>query len=214
MSVKEADGSVSHYLVPYSSVPNMLQSGVSKYDFAAGRSHIEGAGNQYDFLQGSYQYGLNNLLTVYGGTMLSQNYTSFVLGTGWNTPIGAVSVDATRSHSEQDNGDVFDGQSYQVAWNKYVAQTGTQFALAAFRYSSRDYRTFNDYVWANNKNHYDRDENDVYDVADYYQNDFGRKNSFSLNINQVLPENWGSFWPSAACGATTGSAVEPAKIIS
>lgn len=192
VSVKEADGSVSRYLVPYSSVPNMLQSGVSKYDFAAGRSHIEGAGNQYDFLQGSYQYGLNNLLTVYGGTMLSQNYTSFVLGTGWNTPIGAVSVDATRSHSEQDNGDVFDGQSYQVAWNKYVAQTGTQFALAAFRYSSRNYRTFNDYVWANNKNHYDRDENDVYDVADYYQNDFGRKNSFSLNINQALPENWGS----------------------
>ena len=191
VSVKEADGSVSRYLVPYSSVPNMLQSGVSKYDFAAGRSHIEGAGNQYDFLQGSYQYGLNNLLTVYGGTMLSQNYFSFVLGTGWNTPIGAVSVDATRSHSEQDNGDVFDGQSYQVAWNKYVAQTGTQFALAALRYSSRDYRTFNDYVWANNKNHYDRDENDVYDVADYYQNDFGRKNSFSLNINQALPADWG-----------------------
>lgn len=124
--------------------------------------------------------------------MLSQNYSSFVLGTGWNTPIGAVSVDATRSHSEQDNGDVFDGQSYQVAWNKYVTQTGTQFALAAYRYSSRDYRTFNDYVWANNKNNYNRDKNDVYDIADYYQNDFGRKNSFSLNINQALPENWGS----------------------
>lgn len=192
VSVKEANGSISHYLVPFSSVPNMLQSGVSKYDFSAGRSHIEGAGNQYDFLQGSYQYGLNNLLTVYGGTMLSQNYSSFVLGTGWNTPIGAVSVDATRSHSEQDNGDVFDGQSYQVAWNKYVTQTGTQFALAAYRYSSRDYRTFNDYVWANNKNNYNRDKNDVYDIADYYQNDFGRKNSFSLNINQALPENWGS----------------------
>lgn len=50
VSVKEANGSISHYLVPFSSVPNMLQSGVSKYDFAAGRSHIEGAGNQYDFL--------------------------------------------------------------------------------------------------------------------------------------------------------------------
>lgn len=45
---------------------------------------------------------------------------------------------------EQDNG-VFDGQSYRVAWNKYVAQTGTQFALAGFRYSSVDYRTFNDH---------------------------------------------------------------------
>ncbi|WP_407044036.1 hypothetical protein, partial [Citrobacter freundii] len=33
------------------------------------------------------------------------------------------------------------------------------------------YRTFNDHVWANNKNSYNRDENDVYDIADYYQND-------------------------------------------
>ncbi|MCQ7061501.1 fimbrial biogenesis outer membrane usher protein [Escherichia coli] len=190
VSVKEADGSIRHYLVPYSSVPNMVQAGVTKYDFAAGRSNIEGASNQSDFIQGSYQYGLNNLLTAYGGSMLSENYYSFVLGTGWNTPIGAISVDGTRSHSEQDNG-VFDGQSYQVAWNKYVAQTGTQFALAAYRYSSRDYRTFNDHVWANNKNSYDRDENDAYDIADYYQYDFGRKNSFSLNINQALPDSWG-----------------------
>lgn len=42
VSIKEADGSVTTYLVPFSSVPNMLQPGVSKYDFVAGRSHIEG----------------------------------------------------------------------------------------------------------------------------------------------------------------------------
>ncbi|MCV5539322.1 fimbria/pilus outer membrane usher protein, partial [Escherichia coli] len=109
------------YRVPYSSVPNMLQPGVSKYEFAAGRSRIEGASDQSDFIQGSYQYGLNNLLTLYAGTQLSDNYSSFVLGTGWNTPIGAVSVDFTHSHSEQDNGDVFNGQSYQIAWNKYLS---------------------------------------------------------------------------------------------
>ncbi|MXU17370.1 fimbria/pilus outer membrane usher protein, partial [Escherichia coli] len=136
-------------------------------------------------------YGLNNLLTLYAGTQLSDNYSSFVLGTGWNTPIGAVSVDFTHSHSEQDNGDVFNGQSYQIAWNKYLSQSGTQFSLAAWRYSSRDYRTFNDHVWANNRKSYNREDDSVYDIADYYQYDFGRKNSFSVNINQSLPENWG-----------------------
>ncbi|HAX9740819.1 TPA: fimbrial biogenesis outer membrane usher protein [Escherichia coli] len=191
VTVKEADGSVSRYRVPYSSVPNMLQPGVSKYEFAAGRSRIEGASDQSDFIQGSYQYGLNNLLTLYAGTQLSDNYSSFVLGTGWNTPIGAVSVDFTHSHSEQDNGDVFNGQSYQIAWNKYLSQSGTQFSLAAWRYSSRDYRTFNDHVWANNRKSYNREDDSVYDIADYYQYDFGRKNSFSVNINQSLPENWG-----------------------
>ncbi|MEG2267650.1 MAG: fimbria/pilus outer membrane usher protein, partial [Acinetobacter sp.] len=104
-----------------------------------------------------------------------------------------ISVDATQSHSKQDNGDVFDGQSYQIAYNKYLTQTATRFGLAAYRYSSRDYRTFNDHVWANNKNNYHRDENDVYDIADYYQNDFGRKNSFSANVSQSLPQGWGSF---------------------
>ncbi|WP_176205761.1 fimbria/pilus outer membrane usher protein, partial [Salmonella enterica] len=113
-------------------------------------------------------------------------------GTGWNTRIGAISVDMTQSHSKQDNGDVFDGQSYQIAYNKYLTQTATRFGLAAYRYSSRDYRTFNDHVWANNKDSYDRDENDVYDIADYYQNDFGRKNSFSANVSQSLPQGWGS----------------------
>ncbi|WP_176206307.1 fimbria/pilus outer membrane usher protein, partial [Salmonella enterica] len=154
--------------------------------------HIEGADNQADFTQISYQYGLNNLLTLYGGTMLSNHYNAFTLGTGWNTRIGAISLDATRAHSKQDNGDVFDGQSYQIAYNKYLTQTLTRFGLAAYRYSSQDYRTFNDHVWANNKNNYRRDKNDVYDIADYYQNDFGRKNTFSANVSQSLPEGWGA----------------------
>lgn len=199
VSVKEADGSVNHYIVPYSSVPNMMQPGVSKFEFAAGRSEIEGASEQADFLQGTWQYGVNNLLTLYGGTMLSSHYRTFTLGTGWNTAIGAVSVDGTQSHSQQDNGDVFDGHSYQVAWNKYLPQSATHFSLAAYRYSSRDYRTFNDYVWANNRDHYhhDDDDDDIYDIADYYESDFGRKNTFTLNINQSLPDGWGYFAASA-----------------
>lgn len=131
VSVKEADGSVTTYLVPYAAVPNMLQHGVSKYDFAAGRSHIEGASKQSDFVRAGYQYGFNNLLTLYGGSMVANNYYAFTLGTSWNTRIGAISVDATKSHSKQDNGDVFDGQSYQIAYNKFVSQTSTRFGLAA-----------------------------------------------------------------------------------
>ncbi|WPO94444.1 fimbrial biogenesis outer membrane usher protein [Buttiauxella sp. HR94] len=197
VTVKEADGSSTHYLVPYSSVPKMLQPGVVKYDVAAGRSHIEGASDQADFMQGSWQYGVNNLLTLYTGTMLSNDYNAFLLGTGWNTRLGAVSLDVTRSHSSQDDGATYDGQSYQLTWSKYLSPTGTQLSMAAWRFSSKDYRTFNDHVWANNKNSYHRDDDDVYDIADYYQNDFGRKNSVSLAVNQALPAGWGSLSGSA-----------------
>ncbi|MES0265686.1 fimbrial biogenesis outer membrane usher protein [Citrobacter sedlakii] len=197
VSVKETNGSVSRYIVPYSSVTNMVQPGVAKYEFVAGKSDIEGASEQTDFLQGTYQYGINNLLTLYGGTILANDYRSFTLGSGWNTFIGAVSVDGTLSYSKQDNGDALDGQSYQVAWNKYLPQSATHFSLAAYRYSSRNYRSFNDHIWANNRDHYQRDEDDIYDIADYYKNDFGRKNTFTLNINQSLPDGWGYFTASA-----------------
>ncbi len=71
-----------------------------------------------------------------------------------------------------------------------MSQTSTRFGLAAWRYSSRDYRTFNDHVWANNKDNYRRDENDVYDIADYYHTILV-KNSFSANMSQSLTEGWG-----------------------
>ncbi|SUH36407.1 fimbrial outer membrane usher protein [Salmonella enterica subsp. enterica] len=89
------------------------------------------------------------------------------------------------------------GKAYQVAWNKYLPQSATHFSLAAYRYSSRDYRTFNDHVWANNRDNYRRDDDDIYDIADYYENDFGRKNTFTLNINQTLPMGGGYFTASA-----------------
>ncbi|MFV0264466.1 MAG: fimbrial biogenesis outer membrane usher protein [Kluyvera sp.] len=192
VTVKEADGTLTQYLVPYGAVPNMLQPGVAKYDVVAGRSQIEGASRQSDFSQLSYQYGLNSLLTLYGGAMLADSYNAFTLGSGWNTRWGAFSLDAVRSHSRQDNG-TFDGQSYQLAYNKYINRTATHFGLAAYRYSSRDYRTFNDHVWANNKDSYTRERHDVYDIGDYYQNDFGRKNSVSANVSQPLAAGWGAF---------------------
>lgn len=191
VTIKEADGTLTHFLVPYAAVPNMLQPGVAKYDFVAGRSQIEGASRQSDFLQANYQYGLNNTLTLYGGAMLADKYRAFTVGTGWNTALGAISLDVIQSHSEQDNG-TFDGQSYQIAYNKYINQTATRFGLAAYRYSSYSYRTFNDHVWANNKDTYSREPHDIYDIADYYQHDFGRKNNFSANINQLLPQNGGA----------------------
>lgn len=205
VTVKEADGSTTRYLVPFSSVPKMVQPGVVKYDVAGGRSHIDGASNQSDFMQGTLQYGLNNLTTLYTGTMLADNYNAFLVGSGWNTLLGAFSLDVTRSHSSQDDGKTYDGQSYQIAWSKYLAPTATQLSMAAWRYSSKNYRTFNDHVWANNRDNYHfhrHDDDDYYDdyyndIEDYYQNDFGRKNSFSLSINQALPAGWGSLSGSA-----------------
>ncbi|MFP1463762.1 fimbria/pilus outer membrane usher protein [Escherichia coli] len=140
-------------------------------------SQIYGVKNQEDFLEANYIYGLNNLLTLYGGTILSDNYNAITLGNGWNTPLGAISFDATRSSSKLNNDTRHEGTSYQVAYNKYLLQTATHFSVAAWRYASQDYRTFSDHLY----------ENDKYDQSDYDDfYDIGRKNSLSANIMQPL----------------------------
>ena len=124
-------------------------------------------------MQASYQYGLNNLLTLYGGTMLGTDYQALLWEPG-GIPISARCPLTVPARSDQDNG-TFEGQSYQIAYNKYLTQTKTRFGMAAYRYSTSDYRTFNDHVWAKNRNSYHHDDNDVYNIDDYYRYDFGRK---------------------------------------
>ncbi|OZP00046.1 hypothetical protein CGZ52_02245 [Escherichia coli] len=62
--------------------------------------------------------------------MLSDNYNAITLGNGWNTPLGAISFDATRSSSKLNNDTRHEGTSYQVAYNKYLLQTATHFSVA------------------------------------------------------------------------------------
>lgn len=143
----------------------MLQPGVSNFDFIAGRSQIYGVKNQEDFLEANYIYGLNNLLTLYGGTILSDNYNAITLGNGWNTPLGAISFDATRSSSKLNNDTRHEGTSYQVAYNKYLLQTATHFSVAARRYASQDYRTFSDHLYENDKINHQSDYDDFYDIG-------------------------------------------------
>ncbi len=35
-------------------------------------------------------YMASTILTLYGGTILSDNYNAITLGNGWNTPLGAI----------------------------------------------------------------------------------------------------------------------------
>lgn len=123
-------------------------------------------------------------MTLYGGTILSDNYNAITLGNGWNTPLGAISFDATRSSSKLNNDTRHEGTSYQVAYNKYLLQTATHFSVAAWRYASQDYRTFSDHLYENDKINHQSDDDDFYDI--------GRKNSLSANIMQPLSNNLGN----------------------
>ncbi len=184
VEVKEANGSVNQFIVPFSSVPNMLKEGVMKYELYAGEARLNSNSYRPNFVQGGYRYGINNTLTGYTGGIASDNYYSVLLGGGFNLPIGAVSIDMSHAQSRFDHNASLTGQSYKVSYSRYFTQTSTNFSLAAYRYSTKDYLTFSDSIelreWLNSGNS---------------SNAFShQKNTFNINMSQDLGENAGSLF--------------------
>lgn len=144
VTVREADGSEQKFIQPFSSVAIFQREGQLKYSLAAGEYR---AGN-YDsdkprFGEINMIYGLPWGMTVYGGTQLSENYNAYALGLGKNFGhIGAISVDVTQANSKLSNGESDSGQSYRFLYSKSFAESGTDFQIMGYRYSTSGYYTF------------------------------------------------------------------------
>ena len=144
ITVIEADGSKRVTHQAFSSLPLMQRKGRLKYNFAAGKYDGD-EGPAPNLVTGSLVYGLTDNSTVAGGIQISKDFQAVNVGVGTNTPVGALSVDLTQSSSRV-RGKRDTGQSVRVLYAKTFTRTNTNFTLAAYRYSTSGYRTFNDHV--------------------------------------------------------------------
>ena len=202
--VQEADGSKQSFQVPFSAVPGMLKEGVSEFSAVAGKVKQSTVNDNPDFIQGTLRYGISNLTTGYMGMIISDNYQSGLLGTGWNLPFGAISVDVTHAETKlQDDRD--SGQSYRIAYSKFLDATSTNVTLAAYRYSTKGYYSFTNALYA--RDNYRSLRRQFDDYKDRYGEapemsleewDSMRaarpKNTFTINMNQRLKGGWGSIF--------------------
>jgi outer membrane usher protein len=67
VSVKEADGSVQVFSVPYASVAQLLRPGMTRYALSAGKVDDNSLRNKPMLYQATWQRGLNNMFTGYTG---------------------------------------------------------------------------------------------------------------------------------------------------
>ncbi len=147
VTVKEADGTEHHFTQPYSSIAVMLRPGRMKYELTAGRYRADSGSDQKepDFLQGSMIYGVNNLLTGFGGLTLSQDYSAANAGVGLALgQLGSLSADVTVADTRLDDDSQHTGQSWRLLYTGKLDSTNTNFSLGSYRYSSRGYYSFAD----------------------------------------------------------------------
>ncbi|VWM11550.1 fimbria/pilus outer membrane usher protein [Burkholderia lata] len=144
VAVTEADGSVHTFSVPYAAVPLSLRPGIQRYSFVAGALRNQQNSSNPLFAQATYQRGLTNLLTGYGGITVAAGYASAMLGGAFNTPFGALGLDFTQATTSIPGVKRFNGSSLRVSYSKSIVPTGTNVSIAAYRYSTNGYFNLND----------------------------------------------------------------------
>lgn len=142
VTVLEADGSEHSFIVPYASVSQLLRPETMRFSLTAGEYHNNFSEQHAKLLQGTLQYGLNNTFTIFAGAQFSNYYTATLGGLAFGTPIGAMAIDITHAETKL-AADVPKGQSIRLSYSKNFHSTGSNFTLAAYRFSKRNFLDFN-----------------------------------------------------------------------
>ncbi|WP_242441350.1 fimbria/pilus outer membrane usher protein [Stenotrophomonas maltophilia] len=145
VTVTESDGREETSTVAFSAVPQALREGSQRMSFTAGTLRDTGRTVEpLRFVEGTYVRGMSNRVTALGGVQFAEGYQSALIGAALNTPFGAIGIDATHAQARLGTGQTSRGQSFRVNYQRSIAQTGTNFGLAAYRYSTEGYFTLND----------------------------------------------------------------------
>lgn len=206
VEIKEQDGAVNTYSVPYSAVPLLQREGRVKYALTA--AHYRTSNDQQDekaFGQGTLTLGLAHGITLYGGTQFSDSYRAMAIGTGLNMGNwGAISADITHARSTLIDDTDHTGESLRMLYAKSLNDLGTNFQLLGYRYSTSGYYTFTDTTYKHmdgyNSDPENRDNdpnNDHPHWFDYYNLYYTKRGKMQVNISQQLG-SWGSMYISGS----------------
>ena len=182
VTIKEADGSEQLMVVPFASLPVLQREGRLKYSLTGGqyRSYAHDV-DATPFIQATFIYGLPKGFTVYGGSQSARHYHSAASGLGKNLgDLGALSADVTQAWSSPQDRSNDNGQSWRIRYSKNIVQTGTNVAIAGYRYSTSGFYSLAEIMntWSDNYNAYLSAER--------------RRNRSELTVTQSIGERLGS----------------------
>jgi outer membrane usher protein len=199
--IKEANGQEQSFTVPFTYIPGMLKKDISNYSLFLGRVNKSNSNYQPKLIQVKFEHGFNNLTTGYIGTTVSEDYQSYLVGSTWNFPIGAIAVDITHANTKLPYTNL-NGKKTRVAYSKFLNKTETNFNLTVSRYSNEDYYSFNEVIHEHERySYYNKFSEKQYSPFKFTNINFYNsihnlrpKNIFTVNLNQQLPSNWGTMY--------------------
>lgn len=176
VEVVESDGSSSTFTVPFSSVPESMRPGQSKYSLSLGEARDYGDGHDL-FGDVIYQRGVNNRVTLNTGARLAEDYVALLGGGVLATEFGAFGFDSTFSTAVVAQGEREQGWRFGLSYSRTFQPTSTTLTLAGYRYSTEGFRDLGDVLG----------ERAAESDSDTWSSDsFMQRNQFTITVSQSL----------------------------
>ena len=147
VTITETDGRERNIFVPFAAMPQLLRSGVSRFNLTAGTLRDTNLHHSPPVFQAVYQCGLNSSLSAYGGALVSEGYLSGLLGAALNTSYGAVALDGTLAQTKLLDQGTQRGHSVRISYSKLISPTNTNLTMTAYRYSNVGFYSLQDAVY-------------------------------------------------------------------
>ncbi|MCA8021729.1 fimbria/pilus outer membrane usher protein [Burkholderia metallica] len=140
VTVTEANGETRSFVVPFATTVQLLRPGSTRFSAMTGQAIELGGdiGTQY-VGQFTLQRGLSNAVTAYGGAAFANRYQSVLMGVALNTSVGGFAADVTIARTQPPGSERLTGSSIRVSYSKNLPNSGTNFSLLAYRYSTKGY---------------------------------------------------------------------------
>lgn len=148
VTLREADGSVRTFIQPYAAAPLALRPGARRFELANGVWRQAYGRSGPGFVQGSWQQGLDNHLSVHGGTWLAEDYLASAMGVAMNTGLGALGLTGYHASAEPARHRQVRGQAWRLSWRQRLGTAGTDLSATLTRSEGPGYYSFNDYARA------------------------------------------------------------------
>jgi len=177
VTVTEANGAVSYFVVPFSAVPESMRPGISRFSAEVGKTRDSGEDALFsDFI---WQRGLTNSITANSGWRISEGYQSLLVGGVYSNSLGSFGMDITYSRADLPDAGYTDGWMGHIAWSKTFQPTRTTVSLAGYRYSTRGYRDLSDVLGL--RHAWRRGDADDWQSSSYLQS-----SRFDVSVSQSL----------------------------
>lgn len=179
VEIIETGGERRSFNVPMQSNYDLVRQGRYNYSVAGGRYRTRHETTHDKLFQGSFNYGINNALTIGAGANFSDDYASGLLAISTNTLLGGVTASIEHTESELYRKD-YRGQKYSLNYRyDWLAQNLNFYAdYSAY---DREYMSISSHLYQRN----------LADLTDREYDDFlynyNLKQNMGISISKSFP---------------------------